>query len=100
MTAKGQPRRSMLLVSLVNTGAMWGWAASPMGAATAPSPLLAATAAPRGGEVSGPPAGATLPQPEGAPALEMTGLPAGFWAGRVSELCGGVCLALLHVGGP
>jgi hypothetical protein len=86
---RGQPRRSFLLVAVVNTGAMWGFAADAAGAADTVSPYLVAAAVDRGADAPAPADGAELRQPEGAPALEMARLPAGFWPGRVSARGGG-----------
>lgn len=82
---KGQLRRNFLLVSLVNTGAMWGFTGNASDQDMV-IPFMAATIAGRGSPVAAPPAGSMLQQPEGAPGLSVSNLPAGFWAGRVSLL--------------
>ncbi|KAI8474789.1 MAG: hypothetical protein J3K34DRAFT_517876 [Monoraphidium minutum] len=78
---RGTPRRSLLLVALANTGAMWGFTATAETAAGAAVPLLATAAVGRGEGVAAPREDAVMQQSEG-PDLPLSGLPAGFWSGR------------------
>jgi hypothetical protein len=89
-TPKGQPRRSFLLVSLINTGAMWGFNGTA-GSPAALTPFLAAVVADRGAPVTPPAPVKTMLQPEGAPALQAASLPSGIWSGRVRLLTQFIC---------
>lgn len=76
----------MLLVTLFNTGAVWGVTSDAGVTGPGVTPFLAAAVVDRGGAAAAPSDAAMLPQPEGAAPLPAGGLPAGFWSGRVSRL--------------
>ena len=78
----GPKRSSFTLVSLVNTGALWAWAAEMNGV---PSPTLLASVVPWG-QPAPIYSDAMLRQPGGGADLAPGGAsPVGFWSGGVSH---------------
>ncbi|KAI8464425.1 MAG: hypothetical protein J3K34DRAFT_526217 [Monoraphidium minutum] len=85
--SRGQARRSFLLVSVVNTGAMWGYNATALSAAAGDdgmTPFVTVAVADRGAAVAAPAVVKLMPQPDGAPPLQAASLPAGIWNGRAA----------------
>jgi hypothetical protein len=94
-SSKPRPRGSFLLVSVVNTGAMWGFT----GDAGQVTPFMAASRVFRGDVLLPPRAANASASAAGAgEAAPEARLPPGFWSGRVSRVSAGLAGGKLACG--